>query len=86
VSCKLKIRHEIYEVIEVRKDKSFLSGKFTSLEKRKRIHANYKKTRDFLNKKGLSVIYLDTDKMNVREVCKRIVNFIKNKINYYLHE
>jgi thymidylate kinase len=67
------------------KYKSFLSGKFTSLEKRKLIHANYKKTRDFLKKKGLSVIYLDTDKMNVREECKRIVSFIKNKVKL-LHE
>lgn len=62
--------------------KGFLSGKFTSLEKRKVIHANYKKTRDFLKKNGLPVIYLDTDQMNVPEESKRIVSFIKNKINY----
>jgi len=67
------------------KDKSFLSGKFTSLEKRKLVHENYKKTRDFLKKKDLPVIYLDTDKMNVPEESKRIVSFIKNKVNY-LHE
>lgn len=64
------------------KNTGFLSGKFTSLEKRKLIHANYKKARDFLKKKGLPVIYLDTDKMNVPEECKRIVSFIKNKISY----
>lgn len=73
------------------KDKGFLSGKFTphhngagftSLEKRKRIHANYKKTMDFLKKNGLPVIYLDTDSMNVPEESKKIVSFIKNKINY----
>lgn len=64
------------------KDKGFLSGKFTSLEKRKRIHANYKKARDFLKKKAVPVIYLDTDKMNVPRESKRIVKFIKNNINY----
>ena len=59
------------------KDKGFLSGKFTSLEKRKLIHANYKKTRDFLKKKGIPVIYLNTDNMNVPQESKRIVRFIK---------
>jgi len=59
------------------KNKGFLSGRFTSLEKRKLIHANYKKTRDFLKKKELPVIYLDTDRMNVPEECKRIISFIK---------
>jgi len=64
------------------KNKGFLSGKFTSLEKRKLIHDNYKKTKDFLKKKGLSVIYLDTDKMDVSGESRKIVNFIKNKIKY----
>jgi len=64
------------------KDKSFLSGKFTDFKTRKRVHTNYRKTKDFLKKKGLSVIYLDTDKMNVIAESKRIVKFIKNKIKY----
>ena len=73
------------------KDKSFLSGKFTphhngagftSLEKRKLIHANYKKAKDFLKKNGLPVIYLDTDSMNVPEESKKIVSFIKNDLRY----
>ena len=64
------------------KDKGFLSGKFTSLEKRKLIHANYKKAKDFLKKNGLPVIYLDTDKMNVPQEAKRIVSFIKNDLRY----
>lgn len=64
------------------KDKSFLSGKFTDLKTRKRVHANYKKVKDFLKKKGVSVIYLDTDKVNVLVESKRIVKFVKNKINY----
>lgn len=68
------------------KNKGFLSGKFTphhngtgftTLEKRKLIHANYKKVKDFLEKKGILVIYLDTDKMNVREESKKIVNCLK---------
>jgi len=73
------------------KARNFLSGKFTphqsgarftNLEKRQRIHSNYKKTKDFLKKKGLSVIYLDTDKMDVSGESRKIVNFIKNKIKY----
>lgn len=72
------------------KNRSYLSGKFTphhngagftSLEKRKLIHANYKKTSDFLKKNGLSVLYLDTDKMNVPQESKKIVSFIKNKVH-----
>jgi len=62
------------------KNKDFLSGKFTTLEKRKRIHENYEKTKDFLEKKGITVIYLDTDKMNVPQVCKKIISFIKGKL------
>lgn len=59
------------------KDKGFLSGKFTSLKKRSLIHENYKKTKDFLAKKGLDVIYLDTDNMDIPQKSKRIVDFIK---------
>ncbi len=62
------------------KDKNFMSGKFTSA--RKQIHANYKNVKNFLGKKGLSVIYLDTDTMDVPEESQEIVNFIKNNINY----
>lgn len=66
------------------KDKGFMSGKFTlsasqkeSLEKRKDIHACYEKTENFLKKKGLPVIYLNTDFMDVPEESRRIINFIK---------
>ena len=74
-----KLRKESLE----EKDKSSMSGKFTSA--RKQIHANYEMVKDFLEKKGLWVIYLNTDKMNVTEESQRIVSFLKNKINY-LHE
>lgn len=65
------------------KDKNFLSGKFTSA--RKQIHINYQNVKDFLKRKRLAVIYLKTDTMNISKESHRIVNFIKNKINY-LHE
>lgn len=66
------------------KDKSFLSGKFTSLEKRRRIHENYEKVKNFLKKKGLPVIYFNTDNMNVPQESKNIVSFIRK--NYLLYE
>lgn len=75
-------RESLRKISFEEKNKDSLSGKFTSLEKRKRIHENYKKTNEFLKKKGLSLIYLDTDKMNVPEESKKIVNFIKNKVKY----
>ena len=59
-------------------NKHFLSGKFTSLEKRKSIHANYKKVKDFLKKKGISVIYLNTDAMDIKKESEKIVNFIES--------
>ena len=66
------------------KDKSFMSGKFTplysqkeELKKRKLIHANYENVKNFLNKKGLNVIYINTDSMDVPKACRRIVSFIK---------
>jgi len=69
------------------KDKSFLSGKFTmsdlqekSLEKRRRIHKSYEKVKNFLNKKGLFVIYLNTDNMNVPQESENIVNFIRKNL------
>ncbi len=79
-------REDLRKISIEEKDKGFLSGKFTphhngagftSLEKRKRIHANYKKAKDFLKKKGIPVIYLNTDNMNVPQESKRIVRFIK---------
>lgn len=65
------------------KDKNLMSGKFTS--SRIQVHANYEKVKNFLEKKGLSVIYLNTDEMNVSDESRRIVDLIKSKINY-LHE
>ena len=91
-SVKEAIRREkLRKPSHEEKARNFLSGKFTphqsgarftNLEKRQRIHSNYKKTKDFLKKKGLSVIYLDTDKMDVSGESRKIVNFIKNKIKY----
>ncbi len=71
-----KLRKASYD----EKHRSFLSGKFTS--DRYQIHKKYEKTKEFLEKKGINVIYLSTDKMNVPKASQRIVNFIKNKINY----
>lgn len=62
-----------------KKDKNIMSGKFTSA--RKKIHANYKIVKKFLEKKGLTVIYLETDTINIGKVSQKIVNFIKNKVN-----
>jgi len=71
------------------KDKGFLSGKFTpyhngagftSLGKRKRIHANYEKVKDFLEDKGLAVVYLNTDNMNVPQESKSIISFIRKRL------
>lgn len=63
------------------KDKNFMSGKFTKkdFEKRKYIHANYEKVKKFLEEKGLLVVYLNTDIMNVPQESEKIVEFIKNK-------
>ena len=46
-------------------------------KKRKLIHANYENVKNFLNKKGLNVIYINTDSMDVPKACRRIVSFIK---------
>jgi len=62
------------------KNKDFLSGKFTNLEKRKLIHENYKKAKDFLQTKGVPVIFISTDKMDIPHESKKIVRFIKNKL------
>lgn len=63
--------------------KNSLSGRFSF--NRKQIHTNYKILKDFLEKKGIYVIYLNTDIMNVPEESQRIIDFIKNKLNY-VHE
>lgn len=76
-------REELRKQSLEEKDKNLMSGKFTSA--RKKIHANYEIVKDFLEKKGLVVIYLKTDTMDISGKCQKIVNFIKNKINY-LHE
>lgn len=66
-----KLRKQSFE----EKDKNFMSGKFTSA--RKQIHTNYEKVKNFLDNKGLSVIYLNTNTMDVSQESKKIVNFIK---------
>ena len=68
------------------KDKSFLSGKFTlhsekeNMEKRRHIHENYEKVKNFLKIKGLPVIYFNTDNMNVPQESENIVNFIRKNL------
>ena len=68
-------RENLRETPSEEKNKNLMSGKFTSA--RKRVHANYKIVKDFLEKKGLAVIYLKTDTMNMSETSQKIVNFIK---------
>lgn len=73
------------------KDGNFLSGKFTlhhngtgfsqsDFAKRKDIHNNYENVKNFLEKKGLDVIYLNTDTINIPKACRKIVNFIEKNI------
>lgn len=66
------------------KDKKFLSGKFTianedGLEKRRKIHEQYEKVKEFLETKGVAVIYLYTDHMNVPEESEKILESL-NKL------
>lgn len=64
-------------------NKNSLSGAFTqSLKRRKQIHANYEKTKNFLEKKALFVIYLQNDTLDVREESEIILNYLKNKLDY----
>lgn len=80
-SVKEALRREtLREKSFAEKNENWMSGKFTSA--RKKIHANYKLVKDFLEKKSIAVIYLKTDTMNIFEESQKIVDFIKNKINY----
>ena len=79
-NCSLKeaVRREgLRKASNEENDKNFMSGKFTGGTSRKKIHANYKKVKDFLEEKGLPVIYLNTDTMDIARESKRIVNSIK---------
>lgn len=76
-------REKLRKAFSEEKSKNWMSGKFTSA--RKEIHANYEIVKDFLEKKGIVVIYLKTDAMDLGEESREIVNFIKNNINC-LHE
>lgn len=78
-SAEEAARRELLRQSKEEKDKKFMSGKFTQsdLEKRKQIHANYRKVKDFLEMKGVPLIYLDTDIMDIAQESKRIVDFIK---------
>ena len=83
-SVKEAIRREsLRQLSEEEKDKNFMSGKFTNdnYERRQQIHAAYEKVKNFLESKGLFVIYLSTDIMKVSEESKVIVNYIKKKLN-----
>ena len=70
------------------KDERFMSGKFTmsskeeNLDRRTQIHEAYEKVKNFLEDKGLPVIYLNTDNMNVSEESKSIVSFMRKKLLY----
>lgn len=76
-------REKLRKASSEEKNKNWMSDKFTSA--RKEIHANYEIVKDFLEKKGIVVIYLKTDAMDIGEESREIVNFIKNNINC-LHE
>lgn len=75
-------RESLRELSSEEKDKKFMSGKFTkdNYEKRKQIHNSYEKVRNFLEKKGLFVIYLNADTMAVPEESRLIVNYIEKKL------
>jgi len=86
LNCGVKeaIRRESFKKLsnEDKKGKS-MGGKFTkSLAEREQVHGNYEKVKDFLKRKGLSVIYLQNDALHVQEESEIILNYLKNKINY----
>ena len=89
LNCSVEeaLRREILKkTSDNNKDKNSLSGNFTqNFERRKQIHTHYERVKDFLEKKGIAVIYLKTDVMDVQEGSREIVDFIKNKLNY-MHE
>ncbi len=74
-------RESLRKLAKEEKDKNFMSGKFTqaNFEKRKQIHSNYEKVKKFLERKGLSVIYLNTDAMKIPEESRIIVSFIEKR-------
>lgn len=63
------------------KDRNFLSGKFSQSDfaKRKDIHTNYENVGKFLKKKGLNVIYLNTDTIDIHKAGRKIVSFIEKQ-------
>lgn len=76
-------RENLKKISDNNKDKNSLSGNFTQdFEQRKQIHTNYERVKDFLEKKGLSVIYLQNDVISLPEESSIILNYLKNKINY----
>jgi thymidylate kinase len=79
-NCSVKVAVKREKLRKQSFNKNWMSGKFTFF--RKEIHANYKKVRNFLEGKGLAIIYLKTDTMNIEKESQEIVNFIKNNINY----
>lgn len=81
-SVKEAIRRENLRKTQEEQDKKSMSGKFTS--DRVRIHRNYEKVKDFLDAKGVPVIYLNTEELSLSEESQIIMNYIKNKIKYSL--
>lgn len=76
-------RESLRKLSDEEKDKKFLSGKFTNnnYAKREQIHISYEKAKNFLEKKGLFVIYFNTDIMKLSEESKIIVEYIKKRLN-----
>lgn len=66
------------------KDKNSMSGKFAkSFAGKKQVHANYEKLKDFLEKKGVFVLYLKNDKISVEKQSKIIVGRVQEKLKPY---
>lgn len=82
-SVEEAIRRESQRENKEEKNNNFMSGKFTdkkSFEKRKLIHANYEKVKEFLEQKEIPVIYLNTETMTIPQESQEILNFIKKNI------
>lgn len=78
-NCSIEeaIRRESERDFKEENDRKFMSGKFTSDEKRRQLHNIYEKVKTFLEEKGIFVIYLKTDTMGLFEESKIIVDYIK---------
>lgn len=55
-----------------------MSGKFTS--DRKLIHQNYENVKNFLEKKGIDVIYINTKTMQIPQISRKTVSLISARL------